>query len=54
MNKTENMMGTTQNGTETKVNIVNSNSCEGKKENATYSFQAQDFTGLIGLFCKVM
>ena len=42
-------MGTAKNGTETKVNI--DNNCEGLKENAACSFQAEDFTGLIGHCC---
>ena len=44
-------MGTTKNDTETKVNIDNSNNCEGMKENPAYSLQALDFTGLILLCC---
>ena len=44
-------MGTTKNGTETKINIDDSHNCEGMKENAAYTFQAQNFTGLISLCC---
>ena len=44
-------MGTTKNGTKTKVNIDDSHNREGMKENAAYSFQAQHFAGLICLCC---
>ena len=44
-------MGNNKNGKETKVNIDNSHNCEEIKENGPYSFNTQDFAGLIVLCC---
>ena len=47
------MMGNNKNGKETKVNIGDSHNCEEIKENGPYSFNTQDFAGLIVLGCYI-
>ena len=46
-------MGNNKNGKETKVNIGDSHNCEEIKENGPYSFNTQDFAGLIVLCCYI-